>query len=85
VVFFRKIGNALTQCLSTSGLVTDEGSWLDICFDLGIMIPSGATAIYIEGPLLEGTFYVLFSLHVSAYLAIFRCYWVRLLQCGGLR
>jgi hypothetical protein len=33
---------------------------------LGIMIPSGATTIYIEGPLLEGTFYVFFSLHVSA-------------------
>jgi hypothetical protein len=27
-------------------------------FDLGIIIPSGATTIYIEGPLLEGTFYV---------------------------
>jgi hypothetical protein len=28
-------------------------------FDLGIMIPSGATTIYVEVPLLEGTFYVL--------------------------
>jgi hypothetical protein len=28
-------------------------------FDLGIMIPSGATTIYIEGSLLEGTFFVI--------------------------
>jgi hypothetical protein len=26
-------------------------------FDLGNIVPSGATNIYIEGPLLEGTFY----------------------------
>jgi hypothetical protein len=35
-------------------------------FDLGIMKPSGATAVYIEGPLLEGTFLRFISLHVSA-------------------
>jgi hypothetical protein len=28
--------------------------------DLGIMMPSRAIAVYIEEPLLEGTFYVLF-------------------------
>jgi hypothetical protein len=35
--------------------------WSNNCssFDLGIMIPSGATTIYVEVPLLEGTFYVL--------------------------
>jgi hypothetical protein len=30
----------------------------DFCFDLGIMILSGGTAVYVEGSLLEGTFYV---------------------------
>jgi hypothetical protein len=29
-------------------------------FDLEIMMPSGATAVYIEGPLLEGIFFVIF-------------------------
>jgi hypothetical protein len=29
-------------------------------FDLGIMMSSGATAVYIQGPLLEGNFYVVF-------------------------
>jgi hypothetical protein len=46
------------------------------------MMPSGATAVYKEGPLLEVTFYILFHC-----MAIFRCGWVRLvllLQCGGL-
>jgi hypothetical protein len=34
-------------------------------FDLGVLIPSSATTVYIEVPLLEGTFYF-FTLHVSA-------------------
>jgi hypothetical protein len=34
-------------------------------FDLGVIIPPAATAIYIEVPLLEGTFFC-FPLHVSA-------------------
>jgi hypothetical protein len=34
-------------------------------FDVGVRIPSGATTICIEVPLLEGTFYI-FTLHVSA-------------------